>query len=152
MSSSAIGLVADTSAFKKLAASFRAAAPKSYRAAQKELRAVALEVYADAKGRSSFSSKISSSGRVRMSGLNAKIAFGGGEAYFAAAVENRGAGDIMHPVFSKKGSPRYDDKSEWTNKNSHAAFLHPAFDAHVMEYVEALAEAVREATEMALRG
>ena len=135
------GIVADTSAMKKLAANFRMANAQAYRAAQKVLRGVALEVYADAKGRSSFSSKISSSGKVRMAGLNAKIDFGGGQAWIAVPIENRGKGDVTHPTFGH---------DPITNKNSHAAFLMPAFDAKVDAYVVALKAAVEEATSIAL--
>src|SRR5487761_2428449 len=139
--SEAIGIVADTKSFKKMASNFRKASPQSYRAAQKVLRAIALAVYTDAKGRSSFSSRISGSGKVRMSGLNAKIDFGGGSAYIAVPIENAGKGFVEHLTFGHE---------PLTSKNSHPAFLMPSFEAHVVEYVEALKVAVRDATDAAL--
>ena len=78
-----------------------------------------------------------------MSGLNAKIDFGGGDAWIAVPIENRGAGDVTHPTFGH---------DPITNKNSHAAFLMPSFNAHVAEYLEALKVAIRDATDAALGG
>ena len=139
-----VGIVADTAAFKRMAANFRHASPASYRAAQKVIRAVALEVAADAKGRSQFSKRISGSVKVRMAGLGAKVQAGGGSAYIAVPIENRGAGFIIHPVFGNKNG------QQSTNLNSHAAFLRPAFEPKIAAYVEALRAAVVEATHEAL--
>lgn len=41
--------------------------------------------------------------------------------------ENKGLGHVSHPVFAKKGTPRYDDKSKWTAKNSPPARLLPTY-------------------------
>ena len=41
--------------------------------------------------------------------------------------ENKGLGHVSHPVFAKRGSPRYTDRSKWTNKNSPPARLLPTY-------------------------
>lgn len=137
------GIRADTSAMKKLASDFRRAAPASYRAIQKTLRKTALEVAADAKERSSFSSHISSSGKVKMRGLNAVVDFGGNSSWWAVPIENAGKGFVSHPLWGRL---------PMTNKNSHAAFLHPAFNAAVPAYIEELKIAIQAAIEEALGG
>ena len=139
----AIGIIVDTQGFKRMASNFRKAAPQSYRAAQKVLRVTALAVATDAKGRSSFSTRISGSVKVRMAGLNAKVQAGGGPAYIAVPIENKGLGDVTHPTFGH---------DPITNKNSHPAFMKPSFESHVAEYIEALKVAVRDATDAALGG
>lgn len=139
-----VGIVCDTSAFKKMAANWRLASPAAYKAAQRVLRGVALEVAADAKGRSQFSKRISGSIKVRMAGLGAKVSAGGGSAYFAVPCENRGAGFILHPVFGNLNG------QQSTAKNSHAAFLRPSFEPKVAAYIEALRAVVVEATQEAL--
>ena len=136
-----MGIIADTKAFKKLAANWRLAAPAAEKAAQKVLRAVALEGVAEAKERSSFSKHIPGTVKVVMAGLNARVSAGGANAWWAVPIENRGAGNVAHPTF---GGPPI------TNKGSHPAFLMPAFEAHVAEYLAALKVAVAEATDEAL--
>lgn len=141
MAIEAFGLIADTSAFRKMASNFRKAQPASYRAAQKVTRAVAVTVGAEAKEKSSWSTRISGSVKVRAAGLGASVRAGGGAAYFAVPVENRGEGYIEHPTFGH---------DPVTSKNSHPAFMKPSFQAHVEEYIVALKEAVGAATAAAL--
>lgn len=124
-----------------LARDFRRVAPKTYQASQRAVRAVAVEIEVDAARRSSFSKRISSSGKVRMMGLNATITFGGGNAWIAVPIENRGEGHVTHPTFG------HDPK---TNKNSHPAFLEPAFDEQAARVDQVLADAVIDATTIVL--
>ena len=142
MATESYGLIADTAAFRKLAANWRAAAPAAEKAAQKVLRAVALEVAAETKERASFSKHIPATVKVRMAGLNARVSAGGPSAWWAVPIENAGRGAVLHPTF---GGPPV------TNKNSHPAFLLPSFEAHVVQYIEALKVALTEAADEALK-
>lgn len=69
-----------------------------------------------------------------MTGLNAKIQFGGDAAPDAAPIENKGKGFVRHPVFG--------NKDVWTAKNSHPPFLGPAFEEDREEAMAVLDEAV----------
>lgn len=142
MATEGFGIIADTSAFKKLASNWRRAAPASEKAAQKVLRTVALEVVAETKERASFSRHIPVTVKVRMAGLNARISAGGSSAWWAVPIENRGKGNVEHPTFGH---------DPVTSKGSHPAFLMPSFEAHIAQYIEALKVALTEAADEALR-
>ena len=67
---------------------------------------------------------------------------GAGSGWIAMPIENRGEGNILHPVFAKKGSARYADKASWSNKNSHPAFMAPALEAHREEVLQIIEDVV----------
>ena len=114
-------IYADTAALRRLADSMRAAAPRVWAGVRRSMAEAGEAVKADAAQRASFSSRVSGSGRVRVAGGNLTVEFGGGDAYIAVPIENRGQGDVTHPVF---GNLRGQAS---TNRNSHPAFLHPAW-------------------------
>lgn len=140
-SQSGFSIVADTKQMASLARGLRRAAPLAYKAAQKSIRAVAVivknEAAANAPG-----ARIAGSGSVRMNGLNAKVRFGGDAAPDAAPIENEGKGFIRHPTFGH---------NPWTAKNSHPAFLWPAFQNHQEEAAKTIEQAVYDAVDLAIR-
>lgn len=131
----------DNRALMELSAAFRRVAPESYKAAQKVVRAAALEVLEDAKARTSYSSRIPGSGKVRMVGLNARVSFGGDAAPDAAPIENRGKGFVRHPLFGNW---------DYWYQNPQPAFLAPALLGKSAVIDVALADAVDAATTIVL--
>lgn len=77
-------------------------------------------------------------------GGQVEVVAGGAQAPEAAPIENKGRGFVRHKVF---GHP-----DRWTSKNSHAAFLAPAFDKFEAQAAEAVEEAVVRAVERTMRG
>lgn len=144
-SRAAVGVYVDTRAFNRIARDFRLAFPDAYKEAQIALRTVARRTLAKAQANASFSKRIPASGRVRMTGLNAKIQFGGDAAPDAAPIENRGKGHVRHPVFG--------NKNVWTDKNSPPAFLAPAFEEDREAALAIIDEAIFRAEErIGMRG
>lgn len=131
----------DARALTELGAAFRRVAPESYKATQKVVRAVALEVLESAKGRASYSSRIPASGKVRMVGLNAKVSFGGDAAPDAAPIENRGKGHVRHPLWGNR---------DYWYENPQPAFLAPSLLEKSALIDEALGDAVEAATTIVL--
>ncbi len=144
-SQSGVSIVCDTSSLARLARDLRRASPDAWKAYRVSVRAMAQVVLDDARSRAAFSTRIPQSGRIRItSGGNVKVVFGGDLAPDAAAIENKGRGFVRHPVFG--------DRQDWTDKNSHPAFLAPAFEAHREEVLTAIEEAVIEAVDVAVKG
>lgn len=144
-SKTGVSVVADTKQLAKLARDLRSAAPAAWKAYRVAARALAQPVLADAQARASFSKRIPSSGKIRVTGGgNIKVVFGGESAPDAAAIENRGRGHVRHPV--------HGHRDRWTDKNSHPAFLAPAFDAHREAVMRGIEAAVFEAVERAVAG
>lgn len=144
-SQSGFSIVANTKQVSALARDLRRASPLAYKAAQRSIRAVALVVRNQAAQNAAvYSTRIPGTGVVRMAGLNAKVRFGGDGAPDAAPIENEGAGFVRHPVFG--------NRDVWTTKNSHSAFLWPAFKGHQEEAAKAIEEAVYTAVDLAIRG
>ena len=133
--------VFDSRNLRKLSHDFLKADKAAYRAAQKVVKFAALAIKTDAAGNSSYSGPISSSGKVRMAGLNARITFGGNNAWWAVPIENSGKGNVEHPTFGHEPV---------TSKGSHPAFLRPAADKHEPLVADALGDAVEAATKVAL--
>jgi hypothetical protein len=142
-SKSGISIIVDTKALSRLAADLRLAAPEAWKACRVALKAAGEIVAADARARTSYSSRIPGSVKVRTtSGGNVKVVAGGARAENAAPIENRGKGFVRHPVFG--------DREDWTAKNSRPAFLAPALAAHMDEVATAVENAIAIAVERAL--
>ena len=138
-------IVADTRQLSRLARDIRACSPEAWKACRVALRAAGNVVLDQAKANAAFSHRIPQSGKVRVTaGGNVKVVFGGDAAPDAAAIENKGRGDVRHPVFGRS--------TAWTSKNSKPAFLAPALDAHRDAIAEAVGTAVAHAVEVALKG
>lgn len=139
-SNAGVGVYVDTRQFNAAARAFRKVAPEAYKAAQIALRTSARVTLSRAAGKAAgFSGRIPQSGRVRMSGLNARIQFGGDNAPDAAPIENRGKGFVRHPVFG--------NREVWTDKNSHPAYLGPTFEEDLPAALALIDEAVFRAEE-----
>lgn len=144
-SKSGIPVAVDTRALSRLARDLRAASPEAWKAYRLAVREVAEVVKRDAQSRSSYSKRIPDSMRIRTTAAgNVKLIAGGDAAPNAAAIENRGRGFVRHPVFG--------DRENWTDKNSHPAFLAPALADHQEEVARAIEDAVYAAVERAVRG
>ncbi|HEY1690060.1 MAG TPA: hypothetical protein VGF95_14490 [Solirubrobacteraceae bacterium] len=138
-------IVADTAQLAAFGRALRAGAPAVWKAYRVAVRPAAAVVLADAQARASYSSRIPGSGRIRVTaGGNVKVIFGGDAAPDAAPIENRGRGFVRHPVFG--------NRENWTEKNSHPAFLGPAFAAHQVEAMETIERAVLAAIDAVIGG
>lgn len=130
-------IVVDVEELKFLADRLRAIAPEAMKAWRAEALALGEEIKADAAGRASRSQRIAGSGQVRVGRWgNVTVRFGGGDAFIAPIIENRGQGMVMHPVYGNKRG------QSSTNKNGLPAFLHPALNAHRAQAVVRLSAAV----------
>lgn len=129
-----MGIGFDAQQLSELSRDLRRVSPETYKATQKTIRVAAMAILADAEERVSYSKRIGRSGKIRMSGLNATVIFGGDAAPDAAPIENEGRGYVRHPVFG--------NMNVWTAENSHPAFLAPAFLEKAAEVEEALGDAV----------
>jgi hypothetical protein len=101
-------------------------------------------VAADARNRASYSDKIPASIKVRTARGNVKVVAGGDAAPDAAPIENKGRGFVRHPIFGSR--------ENWTSKNSHPAFLSPAFDAHREEVLGMIETTLTDAVHAAIEG
>jgi hypothetical protein len=148
----------DTSGFNRLARNLRAAAPQSFKAAQKSIRAVALVVAEDAKARAPLP-EIADVIKTRMSGLNARVR-AQGEVPVIFEIGSKGTrGTIRHPVLNSAGSPKregtsgkfhYDRaKVGWASMPARP-YLYPALEAHRAEAEAAVEDAVAYAVERAV--
>lgn len=114
-------IAVDVDQLKFLADRLRLVAPEALKAWRKVSLALGNVVEQDAASRASFSSHISTSGRVLVRATGVIVRFGGAGAWWAVPIENRGLGFVEHPTFGH---------APVTSVGSHAAFLHPAFEAH----------------------
>ena len=137
-----VAITANTEQMKTLSLALKRAPIKVHKAILAALRAEMKVVMADASARASFSSRITSSMKIVGSGLRIRGQAGAGSGWIAMPIENRGEGNILHPVFAKKGSARYADKASWSNKNSHPAFMAPALEAHREEVLQIIEDVV----------
>lgn len=136
-----VAVYVDTRSFNRLASDLRRFAPEAYKAAQIALRGLTKRTLSKAAANASFSTQIPGSGRTSVRLLKGKVQFGSGggggtRAYIAAPIENRGEGYVEHPVFGNKRG------QSSTNKNSHPAFLAPAFDESKEEALAIMDDAV----------
>ena len=136
-----VGIYVDTRAFNAQANALRRVDPVAYKNASTALRALTKRTLSVAAANAaSFSTRIPLSGKSSVRMLKGKVQFGGGRAYIAVPIENRGEGHVTHPTFGPKGTRE-------TNKNSPPAFLAPAFDESKEEALDILDEAVFSAME-----
>ena len=127
-------IAVDVEELKFLADRLRSLAPEILKAWRAEAVALGQEIKDDAAQRYSRSKRISGSGRVRISRYgNVVVQFGGGDAWIAVPIENRGKGMVEHPTFGHM--PK-------TNKNGLPAGLHPALNAKRGKAVVVLGAAV----------
>lgn len=136
-SKSGSGLNIDTREIKRLADDLRALGPEVGVALRGGIRVILGVVAEEARRRSDYSKRIPGSIRVRVSprGFSGSVSAGGAAAPDAAPIENKGRGHVRHPI-PNTGSP-----GQWTDKNSHEAFLAPsvqAKDAELETMVDAL--------------
>ena len=140
MATSPVSIHANTDALKLLSKKLALSAPVARKVAMATIRAEATKVKNDAAQRASYSKTVAGTGKVSIiGGLNVKVTFGGGDGWKAPIFENKGAGFVEHPVFGNLHG------QQSTNKNSHPAFLLPAFVAHTEEIIEVLTVAVTKA-------
>jgi hypothetical protein len=132
----------DTRAVSRLAADLAKASPAAWAAARVGLRAAGQIVADDAKLRTSYSSRIEWTIKVRTGRGNVKVIAGGDAAPNAAPIENKGKGFVRHPVFG--------NREVWTAKNSHPAFLQPALDSHREEVLDMIEASVNHAVDLAV--
>lgn len=131
-----IAITANTDQMKTLSLALRRAPVEVRKAALLALRAEMKIVMADASARASFSNRITSSMKIVGSGLRIRGQAGAGDGWIALPIENRGEGDVTHPVFGNLHG------QQSTNKNSHPAFMAPALESHREEVVQVVTEAV----------
>jgi hypothetical protein len=124
----------DTSGLTKLARDLRALGPAQDRAVRLGIRHVVNKVRDAARSNASFSTRIPGSvkSHVSVRGLSGSVSAGGSAAPDAAPIENRGKGHVRHPIFG--------DKTKWTDKNSHSAFLAPAVRANAERLILELSD------------
>lgn len=113
-----------------------------------------MPVLEDAKATvGAYSPTIASTGKIRVTGGGiVKVIFGqkGYQTHNnAAAIENQGKGFVRHPVFVKRADLP-GPAGRWTEKNSHPAFLAPAFERHKDEIIAATTAAILKACEETL--
>lgn len=131
----------DVEGLKVLADRLRAIAPEVRKAWRAEAAALGREIKADAAQRFARAPVIANSGKVHVTTYgNAVVSFGGGEAWRAPIIENRGEGMVEHPTFGHEPV---------TNKNGLPAGLHPALNAHRAQAVVRLSAAVKVGIEAA---
>ena len=131
-----VAITANTEQMKTLSLALKRAPIGVHKAALAALRAEMKVVMADASNRASFSDRITSSMKIVGSGLRIRGQAGAGNGWIAVPIENRGEGNVTHPVFGNLHG------QESTNKNSHPAFMAPALEAHREEVIEVLTDAV----------
>ncbi len=152
-------VVVDTKEMSRLARDLRLGAPDVWAECRKALLAAAMPVKQDAIARvnswnretpadmpSHHSGRgVAASIHIRItSGGEVEVVAGGAEAPEAAPIENKGRGFVRHKVFG------HEDR--WTAKNSHAAFLAPAFDMFEGAAYKHIEDAVVGAVERTMRG
>jgi hypothetical protein len=137
-----IPIVIDSRQFSALTRGIRASGPAGAAAVRRALRDSAEIVKTAAAQNASYSSRIPGSLRARATATNFKVSAGGDAAPDAAPIENKGRGFVRHPVFG--------DRENWTEKNSHPAFLAPALEAHTEEIVELLTDRLTAAVDEAI--
>jgi hypothetical protein len=106
----------------RVARGIRTASKPAWKALRVRLVGIGAEVASDVKANASYSTRIPGSVKVRPTAAgNVRISIGGDAAPNAVPIENKGRGFVRHPVFGKR--------EVFTSKNSHPAFLLPAFAA-----------------------
>lgn len=128
-----VAVTANTEQMKTLSLAMKRAPVGVRKAAYAALRAQMKIVMADASSRASFSPRITSSMKIVGSGLRVRGQAGAGNGWIAVPIENRGEGFVEHPTFGH---------APITNKNSHAAFMAPALEAHREKVIEVIADSV----------
>ena len=122
---------------KFLADRLRSLGPEILKAWRADSRALGEEIKADAAERFARSPTIAASGRVRTTKWgNVIVEFGGGNAWKAPIIENRGQGMVMHPVFGN-----LHGQSD-TNVNGLPAGLNPALNANRGKAIAVLSAAI----------
>jgi hypothetical protein len=101
----------------RMARGIRGIAPEAWRAARVRLRAVGEVVAEDARQRASYSTRIPAEIKATSTAAgNVRISVTGEP---SVAIENAGKGFVRHPT--------YGHRDRFTSKNSHPAFLLPAY-------------------------
>jgi HK97 gp10 family phage protein len=131
--------VVDATGLRALAADLRTVSPELYTAFRARTKAAGMLVAAEAKRRSSWSTRIPGSIKVSITNLGTgiKVTANGAKAPDAAPYENKGqSGNFRHPVFG--------NTDVWVSQKARP-FLAPAAEAKAEEVTEAFAEAVDDA-------
>ena len=132
-------LSADAKALRNMGAALRKAQPALYRELRKALLVEGEKVRQWAAENASWSSRIPSTGKVRMAGPNGvTVSFGGPSAPHAKPYEHAGAeGTFRHPV---------------SGTIEARPFLHPGALDHLQESAEAVGAVLTETVEKHLHG
>lgn len=141
MARSELPVFADTAKMTQLGRAFRMASPAARRACTAAIAKAMEGVLNDARSRAEFSDRIPQSGHLEVTRDGVILVF---DAPDAAPIENKGKGNVRHPVFG--------NREVWTSKNSHAAFATPALHAGTAAIVAAIEKAVVEAVARELEG
>lgn len=112
----------DAKAVARFSREVRRAAPEAWKACRVRLVAIGEVVAQDARQRAPSPRIVIKSSSTALGNVRISV-----EGLPGVPQENKGLGHVSHPVFAKKGSPRYTDRSKWTNLNSPPARLLPAF-------------------------
>ncbi len=133
-----VPITVDARQVSRIARGIRRAAPEAWKAARIELLAVGEDVAKDARVNASYSTRIPGAikAQVTASG-NVRIKVTGDP---GVPIENNGKGFIRHPVFNR---------NVWTSKNSHPAFLLPAFATRREEALARIERVYLDAFEIA---
>jgi hypothetical protein len=149
MARTGASILIDTKQFSALTRGIRASGPAGRAAVRGAFRDSAAIVKAEAWRRASFSRRIPASLKARAAGNSFKVSAGGEAAPDAAPIENKGRGFVRHPIFvpldKLPGPP-----GSWTEKNSHPAFLSPAFEATEEEVIELITDRLTAAVAKAI--
>jgi len=130
----------DLSGLRDFATAVRKASPELRKALRAGLKEGGDIVADEARARSSWSSRIPGSIRVRTAGIRVSVVAGGAKAPDGAPYENKGLpGQFRHPVFAQ------GDRASWTWVNQKARpFLRPAAEATAPEVADKVAANVLE--------
>jgi hypothetical protein len=127
----------DVDELKFLAERLRSLGPEILKAWRADSRALGEDIKADAAQRFGRSPSIAASGKVRTTRWgNVIVQFGGGDAWRAPIIENKGDGMVVHPVFGNKNG------QSSTNLNGLPAGLHPALNANRDKSIAVLSAAI----------
>lgn len=129
----------DVDELKFLADRLRNLGPEILKAWRADSRALGEDIRADAARRFGRSPTIAASGKVRTTRWgNVIVQFGGGDAWKAPIIENKGDGMVEHPVFGN-----LHGQSD-TNLNGLPAGLHPALEANRSKSIAVLSTAINK--------
>lgn len=155
ISASGQPIVVDVTELRALARDLRRASREAHIALRTGMRTAARVVGDDARSRTGYSKRIPGSIKESVGLANFKVSAGGDSAPNASPIENKGRGDVRHPVFltyaqAHSGSSKYIKR--WTEKNSPPAFLEPALHDNADRVAQIVGDSIESAVRTAIEG